>query len=360
MKAAIWGSYNYGNYGDDIMAIQFAKTLQDKGIEPWVYRLNKEVADRFNIQTTHSLNELFDQAEFCLIGGGAMLESGASENDKDFKALHTCSIQHRCPVFPVSIGGDGQGVLSQLPPEKLQFWTSDICQSPTVRLTSDIAFLQLLGKKSVYYPDVLWTVQKFWNIKPKASASGKLHIGLNMPKSLAAKLFVRQLNAIAAIRRDIVFHFIRTYLPASPVSLELMPEIRSPFIQHHVYTDPKETLEFLSTLDLLVSHKLHLGLTALALDVPFLSLGGKGKTKSFLKELGADFAILSSRKKNTELVSLLTSRKRLENFRNQFNWSLIENLKNISFGHVHHVEALATSLQTATPELTSGVEKIAL
>lgn len=360
MKAAIWGSYNYGNYGDDIMAIQFAKTLQDQGVEPWVYRLNEEVAARFNVRTTDSLDELFDQAKLCLIGGGAMLESGTSENDKDFKALYSASVQYRCPVFPVSVGGDGRGVLSQLSPEKLQFWASDICKSPTVRLTSDIAFLQLLEKKAAYYPDVLWTVRKFWNIEPKVSDPGKIHIGINMPKSFAAKVFARQLSTIAAIRKDIVFHFICTYLPTSPISLEFMPDVRSPFIQHHVYTDPKETLEFLSTLDLLVSHKLHLGLTALALNVPFLSLGGKGKTKSFLKELGADFAIVSSRKKNTNLVALLASRKRLESFRNQFNWPLINQLKGISFGHINHVKALATDLQAGKLEFAIDSEQIAL
>ncbi|MGB3312381.1 MAG: polysaccharide pyruvyl transferase family protein [Nodosilinea sp.] len=344
MKAAVWGSYNYGNYGDDIMAVQFAQALKDQGYEPWVYRLDPATASRFQIQSTDSIDQLLDQARFCLIGGGAMLESGPSENDPDFEALCRASSEHHCSVYPVSVGGDGRGILSQLSPEKLAFWTSDFCQTPTVRLTSDIAFLQVLGKKAAYYPDVLWTVRDFWNIPPKPSSSGITHIGINIPNSGAARLLAHQLNAVAMVRRDLVFHFIRTYLPTSPVNLELMPKLDSPFIKHHVYTDPKSTLEFLSTLNLVISHKLHLGLTALALDVPFLSLGGKGKTKSFLREIGADFAILSSRKKNTELVALFASRKKLNQFGQQFDWPLIHRLQQISAGHIEHVKALSTSL----------------
>jgi hypothetical protein len=345
MKAAIWGSYNYGNYGDDIMAIQFAKVLKVQGFEPWVYRLDQSIAARFQIQSTHSLNELFDQAKFCMIGGGAMLEGGASENDRDFDALRVASLQYRCPVYPVSVGGNGQGILTQLSPEKYRFWTSEYCQPPTVRLTIDIALTQILGKRAIYYPDVLWTVRKFWGISPQPLTSDTLHVGINIPNSTAARLLAHQLNSIALVRRDIIFHFIRTYLPTSPINLELMPEINSPFIQHHVYKDPKETLEFLSTLNLVISHKLHLGLTALALNVPFLSLGGKCKTKSFLKEIGADFAILSSRKKNTDLVTLLASHRKIEKFKSQFNWLLIKQLQDISFGHIDHVKALTTSLK---------------
>lgn len=344
MKAAVWGSYNYGNYGDDIMALQFAQALKSEGLQPWVYRLDRDMASRFQIQSTDSIDELLDQAEFCLIGGGAMLESGPSVMDQDFEDLRRASIKYRCPVYPVSVGGDGQGILSRLSCQKEAFWTSDYCQSPTVRLTIDIALAQLLNKQAIYYPDVLWTVKDAWSIVPKQNVDGKTHIGINIPNSAAARLMVQQLNAVATVQQDIVFHFIRTYLPTSQVDLELLPKSGSLFIRQHVYTDPKETLEFLSTLNLVISHKLHLGLTALALGVPFLSLGGKGKTKSFLKEIGADFAIWSSRKKNTELVALLASRKKLNQFRQQFDWPLIHRLQQISAGHMDYVKALATDL----------------
>jgi hypothetical protein len=354
MKAAVWGSYNYGNYGDDLMAVQFAKVLKEQGFTPWIYRLDSGIAQQFGLHTTHSLDELLNGSQFCLIGGGAMLESGFSENDRDFDELKVTASQYHCPVFPVSVGGDGRGILSELSPEKLEFWTSNICQAPTVRLTSDVALMQLMGKQAFYYPDVLWSVQKFWDIPSRSrNTSAIKHIGINIPNSFAARLMVQQLRAIALFRQDLVFHFIRTYLPNSPINLELMPSLVSPSIRHHCYTNPKETLEFLSGLDLVISHKLHLGLTALALETPFLSLGGKGKTKSFLKSIGAEFAILDSRSKNTKLIGLLSNPKKIEQFKSQFNWILIEHLKGFSIGHLGHVEALTKSFKSKSQvELT--------
>ncbi len=49
MKVAIWGSYNYGNYSDDLMAIQFAKELEKLGTEPVVYRLDRQLAQQYSV-----------------------------------------------------------------------------------------------------------------------------------------------------------------------------------------------------------------------------------------------------------------------------------------------------------------------
>lgn len=186
---------------------------------------------------------------------------------------------------------------------------------------------------------------KVLGIPKKVEDSKTLKVGINIPSSTAAKLLAHQFNALGLTTGNIVFYFIRTYLPNSNIQLELLPRINSRYIKHYNYSDPKETLEFISSLDLLVSHKLHLGLTALALDVPFISLGGKGKTKSFLKEIGADFAIYSSRTKNMKLFSLFTSRNNIKRFHAKFDWKLIQHLKEMSFGHIDHVKSLSASLK---------------
>jgi polysaccharide pyruvyl transferase WcaK-like protein len=344
MKAAIWGSYNYGNYGDDIMAVQFALTLKEAGYDPWAYRLDSTTASRFQIRSTQSVHELLEGAKFCLLGGGAMLESGPSENDPDFEALCSANQHINCPIFPISVGGDGQGAISKLSEEKKKFWTSSFCHQATVRLTSDIALLQVLGKNATYYPDILWTVQDFWSIKPRQRDKGITHIGINIPNSMAAKFLVQQLKMIAEIRKDLVFHFVRTYLPSSTIDHEFLTNSNSQYIKNHIYTDPKTTLEFLSSLDLVVSYKLHLGLTALALGTPFLSLGGKGKTRSFLREIGADFAYMPSKAKNTKFLALVSNPENINCFRKRYDWELIEKLKEIGFTHIEHLNKIAKDM----------------
>ena len=106
MKAAIWGSYNYGNYGDDLMAIQFAKELEKLGTEAYVYRLDRQLAQQYSVNTVDSLAELIDNSKFCILGGGGILGGGTTVLEQDFIDLNAIAISHHCPIFGISIGGD--------------------------------------------------------------------------------------------------------------------------------------------------------------------------------------------------------------------------------------------------------------
>lgn len=340
MKVAIWGSYNYGNYGDDLMAIQFAKELEKLGTEPYIYRLDKQLAQQYAINTVDSLTELLPDAEFCIIGGGGVLGGGETVLEKDFRELHALTTQSNCPVFPISIGGDGGGVDTVLSPPRMEFWQGDTCKTSTVRLEEDVDLVRKLGKEAIYYPDVLWTVGDFWQISPVSTSSDRLHVGINIPNSLRGRLLAHQLNAIAQIRKDIVFHFIRTYLPNSSINHELLPKINSPYIQHHVYTDPTTTLKFIASLDLIISYKLHVGLTALALNVPFYSVGGQGKTRALLKSINANFAILPASAKNIKLATLLMRADDIRNAKARFDFATIEQHKKLSWGHIDRLKEL--------------------
>lgn len=340
MKVAIWGSYNYGNYGDDLMAIQFAKELAKLGTEPLVYRLDKQLAQQYSVNTVDTLAELFDNSKFCIIGGGGILGGGTTVLEKDFSELNVIAIQHQCPVFSISIGGDGGGIDTVLSAPRQEFWQGGACKSATVRLEEDVELVKKLGKEAVYYPDVLWTVGDFWQIPPVAKSSDRLQVGINIPNSLSGRLLAYQLNAIAKVRKDIVFHFIRTYLPNSPINHELLPKLGSPYIQHHVYTDPDSTLKFIASLDLIISYKLHVGLTALALNVPFYSVGGQGKTRALLKSINADFAILPASAKNIKLATFLAKVDNIRNAKAKFDFATIEQHKKSSWGHIDRLKEL--------------------
>ena len=222
MKIAIWGSYNYGNYGDDIMAIQFAKYIKSLDFTPVVYRLDKQLATRYQLQTTNSLDELLNDAEFCIIGGGGFLvENFSSPFEEDFRRLHEVSTEKNCPVYPISIGGEGLGKNASLSPGRRNFFQGDMCQSCSVRLESDKALIHQFGKEVFYYPDVLLSVSEFWQIPARNQSSNTINVGINIPNTLLCKWLAFQLKIIASIRRDIVFHFINTYLPSSPINNEL-------------------------------------------------------------------------------------------------------------------------------------------
>ncbi|MEO1429134.1 MAG: polysaccharide pyruvyl transferase family protein [Cyanobacteria bacterium J06633_8] len=348
MKVAIWGSYNYGNYGDDIMAIQFAKYLKSINIRAVVYRLNEQLAKRYQIQTTDSLNELFKDAEFCIIGGGGFLvENFSAPFEEDFRRLKIVSTENNCPVYPISIGGEGLGENALLSYWRQQFFQGEICKSCSVRLESDKALINHFRKEVFYYPDVLLSVSEFWQIPAQMNQNKTINVGINIPNTIQCQWLAFQLGVIASIRRDIVFHFIKTYLPSSTINTELRPKQLSSNIKYHVYTDPKLTLEFLASLDLVVSYKLHLGLTALALGVPFYSLGGSGKAKAFLNSIGADFAVWNPGDKRFKVAAFLSNPQNILQAKNKFNFTIIDKLTIESRGHLELLKKLVKNVSSS-------------
>jgi polysaccharide pyruvyl transferase WcaK-like protein len=344
MKVAIWGSYNYGNYGDDIMALQFATYLKKLGAEPFVYGLDDSLAKEYALHTTNSWDELFDGAKFCIIGGGGVLVNNLTKNvDEEFRELNSRSISNKCPVYPISIGGQGLGVNATLSPGRTEFFKSEFCHWSTVRLKEDVELLNKLGKEAFYYPDVLLSVPDYWEIPVATKSNDQIQVGVNIPDSSQGRLFAAQLKLIAQVRKDIVFHFIPTYLPDSSVSWELLPKTSYSNFKTHVYTDPKKTMQFLASLDLLISYKLHLGLTALALGVPFYSLGGPGKAHQFLKNINAEFAILPAKAKIFRLAAFLANPNNVRELRNKFDFNTITQLRKESWGHMERLGQLVNS-----------------
>ena len=352
MKIAIWGSYNYGNYGDDIMAVQFAKYLKSLNAKPIVYRLDKQLAKRYQLEATDSLNELLSDAKFCIIGGGGFLvENFSAPFEEDFRCLHQASIEKNCPVYPLTIGGEGFGKNASLSYWRREFFQGNMCQSCTVRLESDKVLINHFGKEAFYYPDVLLSVAEFWQIESPTNQnnnrSNTINVGINIPNTLQCKLLAFQLNIIASVRKDIIFHFIKTYLPSSSINSELRPKQLSSNIKYHVYSDPQSTLEFLATLDLVVSYKLHLGLTALVLGVPFYSLGGSGKATAFLSSIGADFAVWKTVDKRFKVAAFLSNPENILQAKNKFNFTIIDKLTVNSRGHLDFLSQLVKNVSSS-------------
>ncbi|MEM6754957.1 MAG: polysaccharide pyruvyl transferase family protein, partial [Cyanobacteria bacterium P01_C01_bin.38] len=275
------------------------------------------------------------------------VENFSAPFEEDFRCLHQASIEKNCPVYPLTIGGEGLGKNASLSYWRREFFQGNMCQSCTVRLESDKVLINHFGKEAFYYPDVLLSVAEFWQIESPTNQnnnrSNTINVGINIPNTLQCKWLAFQLGIIASIRRDIVFHFIKTYLPSSSINNELRPKQLSSNIKYHVYTDPQSTLEFLATLDLVVSYKLHLGLTALALGVPFYSLGGSGKTKAFLNSIGADFAVWNPGDKRFKIAAFLSNPRNILQAKNKFNFTIIDKLSLNSRGHLDFLNRLVNN-----------------
>ncbi|MEM9092162.1 MAG: polysaccharide pyruvyl transferase family protein [Cyanobacteria bacterium P01_F01_bin.53] len=347
MKVAVFGSYNYGNYGDDLMGVMFAHKLKQLDAEPIVYRLDPVFANTYDVQTTDSLDELLSNARFCIIGGGGLLIGKTKlskidqEIEDDFKAFALATQQYSCPLYPLSVGGDGRGENTPFPSGRRLLFSGPTCQLTTVRNKSDIPLMKHLGKEAVYYPDVLWSAPDYWNMEKPKHDPNVLRIGINLADSRKHRMFVSLLSQLSKLKRQkIELHLIRSHLANYPVNYEMLPIPGQRNLFSYTYSDPVEMLAFLGSLDVLISQKLHLGLSALAMGVPFISYGGQGKTHTLLKSIGAEQAIASTTKFDTFALAVTIAINGVKNIRNIYDFKALATLSSESQQHLSRLETL--------------------
>lgn len=347
MKVAVFGSYNYGNYGDDLMGVMFAHKLKQLGVDPIVYRLDSAFAKTYGIQTTYSLDELLSNAQFCIIGGGGLLIGKTrlskidQEIEDDFEAFALATQKYNCPLYPLSVGGDGRGEKTPFPPGRHLLFSGSTCQLTAVRNKSDIALMNHLGKEAVHYPDVLWSAPDYWNTQKSAQESNVLKIGINLAdtrkhRALVSALF--WLSKLSGQKTEI--HLIRSHLASYPVNYEMLPRPQQNHLFSYTYSDPVEMLTFLGSLDVLVSQKLHLGLSALAMGVPFISYSGQGKTHTLLKSIGAGGAVVNTDKASTLKLAWSLATKGIEDILHLYDFDSFAVLGQKSQQHLTRLENL--------------------
>ena len=347
MRVAIWGSYNHSNYGDDVMAIMFAKAVSDLNAEPLVFRLDAALAAQYNIAVTHSIDELLAKAHCCVIGGGGMLvgenfirlllRKQARDFELDFRTLLNEANRCRCPILPISIGGDGRGVSNRLPFWRRKLFENKLCQRATVRLREDLALMQSLGVDARYFPDILLSVADHWQIRRKEPKARRLRVGINLLIKTGSKL-AAELYSLLGRRNDIEFVYFRTHLPRYKNFYEILPDKESSRVKVHTYEDPKSLLNEISTLDVLISSKLHLGVSALSMGIPFFSFAGKKKTFLFMKSMQLeDFVWLQGGE--SDLIDVLVDDKALAKRKAILDRSAVAKAKEQCTGHFSALSA---------------------
>jgi polysaccharide pyruvyl transferase WcaK-like protein len=294
MKIGIWGSYNYGNYGDDVMAILFANIIKKEGHTPIVYRLDDRIASNYNISTTNSLDDVVRDSAFVLIGGGGMLVSTSrlksllSNTDKkfenDFQCLSTVVNEHNKALVAVSIGGDGSGFDTYLSRKREAVFVSNNFEQATVRLNEDLRVLDRYRIKGEFYPDIVLRACDLISDEKLETKSNntKIRIGLNLTGKPGRKL-AETIVKISKMK-NMELYFINSHLREYGLNYEYMHDGHEDYINNYYYDNPEGLLNLIGSIDLLISSKLHLGVSALSMGVPFLSFNGKKKTKEFLMQ----------------------------------------------------------------------------
>jgi hypothetical protein len=187
-------------------------------------------------------------------------------------------------MHAVSIGGHGRD--EPLGSLQSRVLSSRLLSSATIRLRSELPAVRRVAARVEYYPDMMLSVHDMWRpLRRRAGQTAEVHIGLNasqdVPYSEGA------MRDLLEQYPDIVVHFLNNIPETNRrCRSDLMPKTKHPRIQYHAYIEPGETMRVVAALDVMVTHKLHLGVTALSYGIPFVSYGGSAKVRAFLGELG--------------------------------------------------------------------------
>ena len=344
---AIWAPLRYANFGDDLQAIVFAYFIRSRGYEVKVFQMDEELAKFYGLETVNTVDELCENTKLCIIAGGALLtpftilhralSKSAKDYEHDFRDLHHAGLKYGTEFCAISMGGDGKSRNPFLfySRSRIKFFKSPFFINGTVRLEGDRQQMMKFGKEFEYYPDCLLQTPNFIKIEKDIFTSDNrpFRVAFNFKKRHLSQKLLNDLIEYAGKNKDVNFFFVTTHLEKKGINYEFIPEKETDNIRIEKYKTPTQLLEFITGIDVLITSKLHLGITGLTVGTPFISYRGPGKAKSFMESIGGNWAILNDNitfhelktkffnKSKPELFALydvVTLRKMINDSYNQF------------------------------------------
>ncbi len=247
----------------------------------------------------------------------------------DFRELLLATYKYPHIKFcAISIGGDG---ILRKPSKwyskaRIDFFKSDAFIDGTVRLIGDVEVMRQFGKHFTYYPDMLFRTPKYFKYD-KLENTTKFRVGINFKKGkYIDKKLLSAIYEYAENNDNIEFHFTTTHMQKVGLNYQYVPENNSKNIYIDYYESPSQLLGVIASMDIFITSMLHLGLTGLTVGTPFISYRGPGKTKSFLKSIGGEWAIIDDYISFDDLRNHYFSKTRKELY-DQYDISAIRNME---------------------------------
>lgn len=280
MRVGVWSCAWLNNFGDDLMEQMIDLHLRQSGTETILYRPDRSRASGGAVPD--EVDRFISSVDGVVIAGGAWLcpFTGSLETNRSLAELHLLTVaaeRREVPLLPISIGSNGRR--PRLNTTQIDFLSSPMLRSGTFRLRSDLSVMsqvQRRDRRFEAFSDICLSVGRFISADPAdRHRSGRVGVNLSSRKralALAAPLrtFVRSYDAIQSMGRR---------APATDAVLRSARRTTT-------YVEPFDFARQLSSMSCVMTSKLHVGVVALALGVPALSLRGQAKTKAFFDEAG--------------------------------------------------------------------------
>lgn len=321
-RVGVFGAYYGKNFGDDLMAVMFGRRIQELGFPVTVFGLGKEYEAQYGFPVVSSAAELVAASDVIVVGGGGLLQPRS--NESSFFSLELGVLLESCrdrsiPIFCFSIGGAGLPISKIKPPVRRQLLEQ--AEYVTLRLRTELPLLEQAGTAGAHHEDIVWTTPTLFPPLPPEDRSGrrpKIGVCLYRFNRLDWMLFKVFFHILARARRDCDFVFIESTSaeegPKAYLALRPRNTLRLPNCTFHKFDSPEEGIEFLQSLDLVVTNRLHVGVTAMSYARPYVALLPRPKTVTYLRELGLGDFCWTRRWKLAHLLVPRLSRQLIRSF----------------------------------------------
>lgn len=325
LRVGIMGYYEYGNFGDDLMAVLFGLVLKQLQVEVVIYGLCPAYASVGGFTVVDTVDALVDQSDILVYGGGGFLlpvdytrrrfirPGQAGHIAKHAQTLQRLADRLRAtdiPLLILSVGGDGS--YSEKNGAVFKRELIQRASFVSVRNPEDLATIERLGIPGAAYTDVVWQFATFFPSRRRNNRRLRIGVDIYNYGLIKRKAFYLPvlLFCLPLVHPDKDFVFIDTTNAGIAPFRALRPPWKRPNTSSYQFHDPAEDFRLINSLDLVISSRLHLGVAGLSCNIPFLSVAGGGKTRLFMKNSGLSHFFYSHRRM-IEFIRLAGSRKKL-------------------------------------------------
>lgn len=275
MNVLIWGFYDQGNLGDDLMAIIVAELLRALGVNPIIKSANQRFSD-LGYEVTDSLYNV--SVDAIVLGGGALLKAPGSSSgaiESAVSELARAVLSLRLPVVAISIGSDGVDQLEALSDGRRALVANSWFRGATLRLKRDLSFSL---RNSVFLPDVvLLSSYLFSQVLGRPLPSGNVDSPFLINLSRRSVLqFPTCIWLGRGVRRCCFFAHSGAPRAGGELPFPTLPTVQS--------DDLFAGVEALGRSSAVASSKLHPGVIALSFGRPFYAVAPRPKTKFMIDE----------------------------------------------------------------------------
>lgn len=298
------GSSRNHNYGDVLLMAIYKSWIEEAGGEVIMDMANSYYGKYLNVEHSMSIKEAVKKADFIVYGGGGYFGEPRKSSLRwraKFVLHHLMpGILARMKGKPYGLFGIGFGPLNNWFIRKIAMYVVNGAKIVSIRDDESRNYLEKYGYKGKIHvnPDSALSIsdtQSRYYVKRQTNNERRriaLHIPLDRGEDYerVRPTLLSFLKEISSSLSGVDFHFLvdhsigeNSYQYKFFDSLKDDLKVDWPIKQ---YTVPEDTLDFISTCDVVLTTKLHVAITSYALGVKPIGISKHPKTKRFFKQVG--------------------------------------------------------------------------